>query len=72
MAGIVPGQGDAVINIDKLDTAWAPYAKNADLIVMQSAIHWPFVPHIPAYRRYYFNGQWNKMEPQPDTRDAFK
>lgn len=72
LAGIAPGRGDAVINIDKLDPAYAPYIKEADLIVMQSAIHWPFVPHIAEYRRYYFTKGWQKMAPQPDTTEAFK
>ena len=70
--GLTPGDMDRVVNLDKLQKAWSDYISLADLVVFQSAAHWPSLKQQQYDRRVYVDKDWKLIHPSPSTYDAYR
>ncbi|GJP44189.1 hypothetical protein CLOM_g3578 [Closterium sp. NIES-68] len=65
-----PGLGDTAVNLGAFDPQWFDQVQAMDLIVFQSATHWP---HAERWlRRFFVDRKWKKIDPEPGTMTAYK
>ncbi|CAI5494686.1 unnamed protein product, partial [Closterium sp. Naga37s-1] len=65
-----PGLGDTAVNLGAFDPQWFDQVQTMDLIVFQSATHWP---HAERWlRRFFVDRKWHRLDPEPDTMTAYK
>ncbi|CAI5521817.1 unnamed protein product [Closterium sp. Naga37s-1] len=65
-----PGLGDTAVNLGAFDPQWFDQVQAMDLIVFQSATHWP---HAERWlRRFFVDRKWHRLDPEPDTMTAYK
>ena len=66
---IHPALGDTAVNLYTFDPAWYKYISLIDMLVMQSATHWPKAETW--LRRFFVDRQWKLLDPQPDSMTAY-
>ncbi|CAI7837432.1 unnamed protein product [Closterium sp. NIES-53] len=65
-----PGLVDTAVNLGAFDPQWFDQVQTTDLIVFQSATHWP---HAERWlRRFFVDRKWHRLDPEPDTMTAYK
>ncbi|GJP51328.1 hypothetical protein CLOM_g10486 [Closterium sp. NIES-68] len=65
-----PALQDTVVNLHKLDPAWAAHLDKVHVIVLQTAADWPAGRDL--MRRYYTDANWNAITPKPSTYGAYE
>ncbi|CAI5989594.1 unnamed protein product [Closterium sp. NIES-65] len=65
-----PGLGDTAVNLGAFDPQWFDQVQAMDLILFQSATHWP---HAERWlRRFFVDRKWHRLDPEPNTMTAYK